>query len=182
MIPVKYLPLPCRSFGWSGYARLWRGPDHVLLVEANGFTENYKRFFFADLQAVTVRRTAAGRIWNGVWAGFIMVFALIALQFEDTTALVLWGIAAFFGAALVINFILGPTCACHVRTAVQTEKLAAVSRVRTAEKLLTTLRPLLAAAQGTLTQEETASRLYVLAGRFAFPPVVDNPYAPPVIY
>lgn len=187
MNPVKYFSLSGRGVGWSGYARLWRGPDHLLLVEANGFTENYKRFFFADIQALAVRRTAAGRIWNGIWSGLFMIFALIALQFTnpnaiETEAVVLWTIAGIFLSSLAINFAFGPTCVCHVRTAVQTEKLSAVTRLRTAEKILAQIRPLLAAAQGSLTPEETAARLAVLAGPSFLPPFVDNPYAPPVIY
>ncbi|MST95175.1 MAG: hypothetical protein EXS33_07905 [Pedosphaera sp.] len=181
MSPAKYLPLPARGFGWSGHARLWQGPDHLLLTQANGFTENYKRFFFADIQALTVRRTAAGRIWNGIWAWLFLMFVLIALQFSDETALIPWGIAALFVTALVINFALGPTCACHVRTAVQTEKLTALNRLRSAEKCLHKIRPFLAAAQGVLSPDEAASRLFALLGPSAYPPLVDAPHAPPVI-
>lgn len=186
MSTVKYFPLSGRSIGWSGFARLWRGPDHLLLVESNGFTENYKRFFFADIQALAVRRTAAGRIWNGIWTGLCMIFALIALQFTDANAIeaeavVLWVIAGIFLAALGLNFALGPTCACHVRTAVQTEKLTALNRLRSAEKCLHKIRPFLAAAQGVLSPDEAASRLFALLGPSAYPPLVDAPHAPPVI-
>lgn len=182
MNPAPYRVIPRGGFGWTGYARLWQGPDHLLLVESNGFSENYKRFFFAEIQAVTVRQTATGRIWNGVWAGMVMIFALIALQLSDVEAIVFWVITAIFLGALLLNFSLGPTCACHIRTAVQTERLTAINRLRVAERFLARIRPLIAAAQGTLTQEETALRLSMLAGRFAYPPVVDNPNAPPVIY
>jgi hypothetical protein len=182
MNPAPYLVLSRGGFGWSGYARLRQGPDHLLLVESNGFTENYKRFFFAEIQALTVRRTATGRVWNGIWGGLFLMFALIALQFSDVEAVVLWFLTAVFLGALLANFAFGPTCVCHVRTAVQTEKLTSITRMKRAEKVLAQIRPLLAAAQGTLTPEETTSRLLALAGPYAFPPVADNPHAPPVIY
>jgi hypothetical protein len=30
---------------------LWFGPDHVLMVTSNVFTEQYRRFYFSDIQA-----------------------------------------------------------------------------------------------------------------------------------
>ena len=185
MNPANYLVLSRGSFGWSGYARLWQAPDHLLLVEANGFSENYKRFFFADIQALSIRRTASGRISNGIWGGLFLMFALIALQFSDAAAVVLWSIAGIFIICLVSNFALGPTCVCHVRTAVQTEKLTSIKRLHGAEKVFEKIRPLVTGAQGTLTPEETASRLHALAGPVQFPAGLSGlsePDAPPVIY
>lgn len=185
MNTANYLVLSRGGFGWSGYARLWQGPDHLLLVEANGFSENYKRFFFADIQALSVRRSMTGRIWNGIWSGLFLMFALIALQFSDAAAVVLWVIAGIFILCLVGNFALGPTCVCHVRTAVQTEKLTSIKRLKPAEKVFEKIHALVTVAQGTLTPEETASRLYALAGPVQFPPGLSGlsePAAPPVIY
>ena len=41
----------------SNRSSLWLGKDHLLCVETTGYTETYKRFFFRDIQVLTLRRT-----------------------------------------------------------------------------------------------------------------------------
>jgi hypothetical protein len=155
----RYQQLPGRGATWSGPSRLWQGEDHILLVLTRGYTEAYRRFFFNDIQAVIVRRTHTGKIWNAVWALMAAFFAFIALQLDGGAALTLWCLSAPFAIALLINLVLGPTCACHLRTAVQTERLPALSRVRAARQFLTRIEPLIQAAQGELSRDLIAAEL-----------------------
>lgn len=172
-----YKRLPGRSVGVGGSSRLYLGPDHILAVQASGFAETYKRFFFADIQAVIVRKTAVGQIWNGVWGAIALFFALIAIAVDDNPgSFVLGGIAALFLLGLLVNVLLGPMCACHVKTAVQTERLTAISRMRTAARLLDRIRPLIVAAQGELPREQLADALD--RAQFGVPPASA---APPVV-
>jgi uncharacterized membrane protein HdeD (DUF308 family) len=53
----------------------------------------------------------------------------------------------------LFNCLLGPTCECHLRTAVQTEKLLSLNRLKYMRKAMDSLRPLIEKAQGTLTPE-----------------------------
>ena len=55
--PNRYQKLPGRGVGFTGYSRLFVGPDHLLLVWSTGYSEHYRRFFFRDIQAFLVART-----------------------------------------------------------------------------------------------------------------------------
>jgi hypothetical protein len=123
------------------------GNDHLLLVESSGFSETYRRFFYRDIQAVVICRTAKGLFTA-------LVFGLLAAAF-GAGALLAGGDAAiplgvFSGAFLLIALILlvqGPTCRCTLRTAVQTQELPSLHHLRTARKVLRRIRPLVEAAQ-----------------------------------
>jgi len=72
----------------------------------------------------------------------------------------LFSAAGFFGLPLLINILRGRTCRCFLRTAVQTEQLPPLSRVRRAQKVFARIRPLIAAAQGgELSPEMISARM-----------------------
>lgn len=172
MADIKYQRLTRerspRRFAAVGQARaaLWLGDDHLLLVETSGITETYKRFFFRDIQAITIRRTSRRKIWNWVLSAPLILCALfIAFRAFDVRwidgdeAGVLTVVGVLFGIPLLINNLLGRTCTCQLRTAVQTEELPSLCRLRKTRKVLAKIRPLIAAAQGQLTAEEVSARL-----------------------
>jgi hypothetical protein len=188
--PKEYRRLPGRGIKRQGFlagsftarrARLWLGQDHLLSVESQWYTEEYRRFYFRDIQAIIIRKTLTGRIINIV----LGVLALLNLlgAFASTDGLrvfwsVIMGVFAFF---LLLNTLAGPTSACHLRTAVQTEELASLRRVRRARKVLARVRPLIAEAQGELTPEEIAGRTEPVAGSAFSAPAAPPGAAPPVI-
>ena len=147
MSQSPYQKLPGRGLTWTSYSRVWLAADHVLLVRGQTWTETYRRFFFPDIQAVILRRTHTGKIWNAVWGGSAAFFLIIALMLNGSAALVVASLAAPFAVALLINLMLGPTCACHIRTAVQMERLGALNRVRAARQFIALVEPLIMAAQ-----------------------------------
>lgn len=154
MTPSKYTRLPGRGRNWAGVCRVWLGEDHVLVVQSQGYSETYKRFFFKDIQAIILHRTHTGKMWNGIWGGLCFFFVLLALVAQDRVgSTVLVCIAAPFGLGLLINLILGPMCACRIRTAVQTERIVALNRLRATEKFIARIEPLIVAVQGELPQE-----------------------------
>src|SRR5580692_2194701 len=116
-------------------ASLWLAADHLLLVHVSGFTETYKRFYFRDIQAVTVMETGRRAIWNAV-LGFPFGICLLgtvsaAISHGDNGTLLTWSIIGLvFLVPLVINNIRGTACKCELRTAVQTGSLGSLSRVR----------------------------------------------------
>jgi len=175
---------------------LWLGKDHLLSIDSTGYTEQYKRFYFRDIQAILFVASKRRAIWN--WVLIIptvlclawLATALSSSRNRDAGAIIAAAISAsIFTVPLLINNLLGPTCACHLRTAVQTEELPPLSRVRRARKILNRIRPLIAAAQGQLAPEDISARMRGWVESPAAAPasprapdpsfVVDDPNAPP---
>jgi hypothetical protein len=143
---------------------LWLGPDHLLRVENSGYAERYKRFLYRDIQAIIIRaHPVADQWWN---VGFI-VMALLALLGGVTVGGYGWygfgPMAASMLLCLVINLWRGPSCTCHVRTAVQTEALSSLNRLRVARRALDRLRPLILAAQADLPSTATTPSIEMAA-------------------
>jgi hypothetical protein len=146
--PKVYQRLP--GVGARGFhrIRLWQGPDHLLFVASSALGERYKRFYFADIQAIVIRKTAG---WLG-WAIFllaIMAFCgLAAVGISDRTgSIAMFSVTGVLLIILAVHALLGPTCRCIIRTAVQTEELPSLKRVRNADKVLARIRPLFESAQ-----------------------------------
>jgi len=156
---VSYKRLPGRGVGsgavWSTRFRLWLGPDHVLSVANQGYSEEYKRFYFRDIQAIVVRRTFKWHYISIVSALFTSVFFAITLAvwYSSGFGISLFALvpATIFLVALIGNVIKGPTCVAYLRTAVQTEVLGSLNRLRTTMKVIhNILRPIIEGVQGTL--------------------------------
>lgn len=147
----------------SGLSSLWLGPDHILCVNSNGYIETYKRFYFRDIQAIIIQRTGRRLVWNGILAvpflGFFigLLACLSSLSEDETGAIVCAVILAIILLFFALNFILGTGCVCHLRTAVQIQRLPSVRRVPNAKHILETIRPLIAAAQGGELSAEAVS-------------------------
>ena len=176
--PKVYRKLPGRGATFTHYTHLYLGPDHLLQIASTGFTETYKRFYFGDIQAFTIRKTHIGKIINGVLGGVVGLFALPALFTPEIGTIILLSFAAFFAVILGANIAMGPTCVSHLQTAVQNEKVPSLSRLRRARRVLQILKSRTAAEQGGVTDEEIRARL---AGQFAPPPAAVEPGLPPVI-
>ncbi len=119
-----------------------------------GYEQEIKRFYFSDVQAITVRRTLVGRVNNVVILSFAGLSGIAASSTSGGFAAFWVIVALIFGLFAIINTWQGPTCITELKTAVQVEKLSSLNRVRTAEKTLSLLRPHIEAAQGTLSVEE----------------------------
>src|SRR6185503_15449364 len=65
-----YRRLPGRGMAVLQHARVYQGPDHLLQVVSTGYSEIYKRFYFRDIQAISIHKTHWGKIWNGIWGFF----------------------------------------------------------------------------------------------------------------
>jgi len=143
---------------------LWLGDDHLLLVEGSGYSETYKRFFFRDIQVLTIHKIKSRLAWNLILAPLLALSAvIIAASSSDwpTKATIIVSSIVFiiFGIPLLLNNLLGPGCTGEIRTAVQTESLPSLSRIRRTQTIMNRIRPLIIAAQGQLTSEEVSARM-----------------------
>jgi len=106
---------------WTQYVRLYVAPDHLLQCASTGYSETYKRFYFRDIQAILIRKSGLWVFWLLFWLLPAMACALVAFFVPDpSAAIALWIITGALLLPLLVNILLGPTCSCHIRTAVQT--------------------------------------------------------------
>ena len=130
---------------------LWLGKDHVLQIDSSGYTESYKRFHFRDIQALAMCATQTWLYLAVVFAALASLFALVAIVGGGpVVGGIFGGIAGVFALCLIFDLIAGPTAKCYLRTAVQTETLFSIKRLRAARRVFEALRPLIRNAQGEL--------------------------------
>jgi hypothetical protein len=134
---------------------LYLSDDHILAVDSNGFSEDYKRFYFSDIEGIITRKTKRGVTWNIVLA-LMMASSLTGALFLEAESfrIFFWILSGTFLVFLVGNIFRGPTCICHIMTAVQEEQLPSLNRLRVARKVIGILRPAIEKAQGKLGPEE----------------------------
>jgi hypothetical protein len=159
--PIDYRRLSGRArsadrfFTWPETQQLFLGPDHILLVSSVSFVEEYKRFYFRDIQAITVLRRQPDwvtMIATGVTACACAILA--ASVASGGWAVILWVITAMCAIAIVHWLWNGPSCRCFLRTAVQQKELFPMKRWRAAQLILRLVVPLVEEAQGKLNPGE----------------------------
>ena len=153
--PPNYRRLPGVKRNPFRKATLWIAGDHILAVNSFRFTEEYRRYYLKDIQAIILRQTsgatAASRVLNAV-----VIVALLAIVVLRRQTLWLAIPAALLLAGFLILRMRGPACVCHVITAVSRDKLPSLYRLKTAEKALRILQPLIEQAQRDTAQVEQA--------------------------
>ncbi len=142
-----------------GANSLYMGSDHLLSVTSSFFSEDYRRFYFQDIQAFVTRKTSRGRILNICFGISALIFIAAAFYFTGRWADTF---AAIFLLLLIINLIKGTTSVCHILTPIQTTRLPALKRVRHTKRALEKLRKAIENVQGVLTQDQiqSAGRAY----------------------
>ena len=109
------------------------GDDHLLQVTVRLYTERYQRFAYGDIQALLLRETARGLVYNLVLGTFAAGSGLLAWNAEDADARrVLLGVGVFWLALLAVNLGRGKTCRCQLQTAAGPHPLPSLSRLRPA--------------------------------------------------
>lgn len=163
---------------------LWLAPDHLLCVNSTGFVESYKRFYFRDIQAVVIRKTQRRAIYNailGTIAACLLGLFMALTPSKSEAGFIVWlilvGVVIFF---FLVNNLLGAGCVTYLRTAVQIEQLASLGRIHRARRVLETIRPLIAAAQGgELSAEAISARMQEFTASVSgTPPVSAAPGTP----
>ena len=177
----------------TSHGSLWLGTDHLLSIDSTGYTENYKRFYFRDIQAITIEKTRIWQIWNFIWGTAVFIFIVLVVTTkpagspsgwssdEIVSGIVFGGLTMLFTLFLLINLLWGATCKCYLRTAVQIEELPSLRRIRKARKVLGKIRPLIVAAQGgELTPQIIAEKMQEqIPPPAEAPAAVESPDVPP---
>jgi hypothetical protein len=156
--------------GFGSRCRLYLGEDHVLSVDNHLFSEDYKRFYFTDIQAVITRKT---RRW--IVEGAVVVLAAACMT--GCSLLLLprplgsfWmGLSITLLIYLIYHLARGSSCACHIVTAVQEDLLPTVNRLRISRKVIPLLKSAVERAQGSVSLEEMAAAPVEDGPRYAGP-------------
>ena len=144
-----YQRLPGKKKGFFiGHHTLWQGSDHLLQIYSRLGVEDYKRFYFDDIQAIVTCKTGTGRILNIVIGALAGLFCLFAIASEGGWSLFPAIIAAVLLVILLINILKGPTCETVLLTAVQTEKLHSLHRLKVTQPVMDQLRAVIESRQG----------------------------------
>jgi hypothetical protein len=151
----EYQKLPGTKKGFLiGRYTLWQGVDHLLHVYSRVGVEDYKRFYFNDIQAIITRKTITGKVQNTVLGFLLLLFTLPAILNVGGLSAFWAGFAGVLLIFLLINLHRGSTCETKLLTAVQTEKLHSLHRLKNAFKVMDSLRSHIQSAQGTLSRED----------------------------
>ena len=128
-----YHPIPKIGTGRFGFQvairyRLYAGPDHLLIVQNTGYTEEYKRIFYKDIRYLMVMETY-GQTRQGMASGAIILLILFCHLFGlPWLAVGLMGVP--FLIWFIANMLLGSMCRCYLNTHVQTVQLPAPRRMK----------------------------------------------------
>jgi len=90
--PQVYRKLPGARRTPLRKATLWIAGDHILSIDSHRFSEEYKRYYFKDIQAiiVTTGSTAMGKAMGLIVAILLALLALSAWRNNDMTAMRKW--------------------------------------------------------------------------------------------
>ena len=156
---------------------LWLGPDHLLQIEGDGYSERYRRFYFADIETFTIRRDNRQRNYTIFLSIILAVLIWLIVIVPSPGGIIISFPAGFILALMIANFVKGPSCVTHVTTAVQKQEIQSLRRVRAAERALQEVLNGSQATQGLLSAEEAQMRF----GLRTVPPIsAPPPISPPL--
>ncbi len=123
----------------------WLAPDHLLIVDAVGVMERYRRFDLRDLEMLILHPTSSRRIAVWILAPTLAILAGVTaflgyLALTSTTEYAgIWALISAFptfllAGALAWVVLPGPFCETQLRTGVQTLSLSGLIRLPIAER------------------------------------------------
>lgn len=150
----KYRRLPGSS-GFLVRNSLWMGTDHLLSVRRNPFSESYRRYYFADVQAIMITEVPNAVAFYGYGAAALFMVMAAALAY---TSHPVWCVVSLLAAltAFWVSF-LSANCACYLTTSVSSDKLASLGQIRNARKAAGILKTEIEKTQGSVTAELLAA-------------------------
>jgi hypothetical protein len=149
-----YKKLPGHRRGFIRGASVWLGPDHLLLVRSLRFREEYKRYYFRDIQAIVMAKVP--RFHISTRAAVIGLLCLPPfLTARAGIAYSIWKAAAALLALVWILVSALRSCRCRIYTAVSADDLPSLYRTWTAHQFLRRVQLLIQQAQGALDSSWT---------------------------
>lgn len=155
-IPYRRLP---GTAGLIVRKRLWLGPDHLLLVGSNVLSQEYRRFYFTDIEALVVAELEnPARFYGAVLSVIAVVLTLGLATAGHAITAVLCGL---IGLGLGVFTFTRPSVRCSLQTRVSREFLPSLKRMETARRVVAILKTEIEKIQGALPPESLSGHVHV---------------------
>jgi hypothetical protein len=136
--------------------------DHLLCIKNRGYSEDYKRFFFADINWIKLVPVRLSLLVDAILAIVALVVFLLALNFINDKmficAWIMFGIIFLLIVYLILNHLLGPSAKMIIKTYNQQDELT-LKRYRKAVKVLQNLKAYINEAQGEVSKAELLGKI-----------------------
>lgn len=156
------------SMGFAGFKeQAVLQEQQLLVVERQGFSENYTRLAFADISGLLVSRDRRWLYWClipvvEIMTALLMVWYVIRVQAWMPLA-IFWVWIALAVVKLLWNLAAGPTCTVILQTAAQQMVLKPLHRWRNIQTKLAPLKTRILSAQGVSSDPADVDRATMLA-------------------
>lgn len=147
---IQYRKLPGHRRGFIRGSSVWVGPDHLLAVNSLRFREEYKRYYFRDIQAITIAKRPRFHLSTraaGIGYFWLIAFAIFYRVPHGAVTVGATGIALVVAWAYVSALC---SCRCRIHTAVSQDRLPSVYRTWVARKFVDAVEPQISAIQGRM--------------------------------
>ncbi len=139
-------------------ASMWTGEDHLLCLYSTGLSEDYKRFYYRDIQAITTQQTPQYIIQSVLLVLLTLVLAYPSIVLSGIPATIFMIMSGLFMAFLIVHLLRGPTCSCYLYTAVSKEELPSLNRLKNAVTALDIITSLIEDVQGRLRPDDIKNK------------------------
>ena len=161
---IPYWRLPGSS-GLFFRKALYMGPDHVLCVNSNVASQEYRRFYFSDIQAFLITDIESpARFYGFLFAALAgaVTMLLAGRQFREPYPVDLrmfWAvICGLTCIGLVVFALTRPKVHCSLKTRAGTQSLPSLKSKEWALQVANIIRTEVDKAQGTFTAELTTEQ------------------------
>jgi hypothetical protein len=141
MAEAVYRRLPGKRRTPVSATTLYLGPDHILHVRSTRIAEEYQRFYYQDVQAITIAKTTPFHY------GWAVVFLLLGLAPRN----LYWFIGSLVAGGIYLS-ARGPGAKVRLQTAVGIETLRSLHRLKTAQRVVLMMREQIELAQGAVIE------------------------------
>jgi hypothetical protein len=149
-----YVALPGAFRGFFRKASLWEGPDHVLSITGTRFNEEYRRFYYRDIQALILEKTVRTGSY-GWWITLLSLLPIAIIFAFSSGQSYSWVPLLLLSLVLIVRTEISfrRSCRCSIQTAVSREPLPSLMRRTAAQAAVARLQMRIAAEQGDLPPE-----------------------------
>lgn len=108
-------------------------------MSQSGFQEQYRRFFYSDIQAFVWRTTLGWMVTASVLAFLLLCSLTLLFLPEGQIALVIF--ATPLALLLLAHLIKGPSCVFEIVTPLTRHRIPALDRLKAAKKFMERITP-----------------------------------------